>query len=519
MESLGKNLLSFRSPRTMAALQQQHYVTSRLQENMTRRERNQQFNRDNLLHYLREDKILEASMVCADRVENRRHLRKLNNEYYERNLENAIEMEKNEKEIKRKQLERDELMAKEHIRIENEILKDEKIRQQARENSEEIRELELKLKCAYVFKERAEQMAKAKAIKCEQLKHEAEMAKKMKCEFERETEKAKKQLEKKQFEEMMKYQEGLEVQLEEDEKKRQDQLEEFLKEKMMVDEIVRKIYAEDQEQRRKKLEKMKTAWQDIDDFAQQQAVWRRRELEKMEEENKRIIEFMKLKQHREETRKAQQNERSERKQVLQQQIAQQLKAEQKQREEEEQFILDLCHHEKDEAERQKEIQDMENRIRKRLELKQIFRDQIDFKKLRRQAEKEEEDEYRRQWMANFAEEDRIEQMNAQKRRMKQLEHRRIIENILEERRQRLLTIKEREKEEYKNELKWEADRLQIIEEERHNLLKQHATKLLGFLPSGIFKGKEDLELFDEDFQKNFLKKDPETILHAAGDNK
>ena len=37
-----------------------------------------------------------------------------------------------------------------------------------------------------------------------------------------------------------------------------------------------------------------------------------------------------------------------------------------------------------------------------------------------QAEKEEEDEYRRQLMAKFAEDDRIEQMTAQKRRMKQL---------------------------------------------------------------------------------------------------
>ena len=37
-----------------------------------------------------------------------------------------------------------------------------------------------------------------------------------------------------------------------------------------------------------------------------------------------------------------------------------------------------------------------------------------------QAEKEEEEEYRRQLMAKFAEDDRIEQMTAQKRRMKQL---------------------------------------------------------------------------------------------------
>ena len=40
--------------------------------------------------------------------------------------------------------------------------------------------------------------------------------------------------------------------------------------------------------------------------------------------------------------------------------------------------------------------------------------------MKRQAEKAEEEEFRQQMMAKFAEDDRIEQMNAQKRRMKQL---------------------------------------------------------------------------------------------------
>jgi len=39
-----------------------------------------------------------------------------------------------------------------------------------------------------------------------------------------------------------------------------------------------------------------------------------------------------------------------------------------------------------------------------------------------------------QLLAKFAEDDRIEQMNAQKRRMKQLEHQRAVELMLEERR-------------------------------------------------------------------------------------
>ena len=52
-----------------------------------------------------------------------------------------------------------------------------------------------------------------------------------------------------------------------------------------------------------------------------------------------------------------------------------------------------------------------------------------------EAELAEEEEYRRQMMAKMAEDDRIEQMNAQKRRMKQLEHQRAVEKLIEQRRQ------------------------------------------------------------------------------------
>ena len=41
-----------------------------------------------------------------------------------------------------------------------------------------------------------------------------------------------------------------------------------------------------------------------------------------------------------------------------------------------------------------------------------------------------------QMLAKFAEDDRIEQMNAQKRRMKQLEHKRAVEALIEDRRRR-----------------------------------------------------------------------------------
>ena len=49
-------------------------------------------------------------------------------------------------------------------------------------------------------------------------------------------------------------------------------------------------------------------------------------------------------------------------------------------------------------------------------------------------EKEEEDEFRRQTMDRFAEQDRLEQMNAQKRRIKVAQHAREVERLIQEKR-------------------------------------------------------------------------------------
>lgn len=84
---------------------------------------------------------------------------------------------------------------------------------------------------------------------------------------------------------------------------------------------------------------------------------------------------------------------------------------------------------------------MEQRIRQRLELQQTCQEQLAFKQLRLQAEKDEEEAFRLTMLAKFAEDDRIEQMNAQKRRMKQQEHKRAVEKLIEERRQKYLANK------------------------------------------------------------------------------
>ena len=74
--------------------------------------------------------------------------------------------------------------------------------------------------------------------------------------------------------------------MEEVEKKRQEAYEEFLKEKLMVDEVVRKLHEEDEREMEEKMQKVASMKSFIDEFVKAREMWKQQEKEKMEEENK-----------------------------------------------------------------------------------------------------------------------------------------------------------------------------------------------------------------------------------------
>ena len=113
------------------------------------------------------------------------------------------------------------------------------------ETSYELRELESKLRAAYVQKERTAQMAEKEALKFDSYLEDAEIARRMRSETDK-AEEERRQREVIRQQEMVRYKQELERQLEEREVGKQKAYEEFLREKLVIDEIVRKIYEEDQ---------------------------------------------------------------------------------------------------------------------------------------------------------------------------------------------------------------------------------------------------------------------------------
>lgn len=116
------------------------------------------------------------------------------------------------------------------------------------------------------------------------------------------------------------------------------------------------------------------------------------------------------------------------------------------------------------------------------------------------AEEQEEAAFKAAMLEKLAREDRIEQLNAQRRRLKAAEHKRAVETLIDERRARVALEREAMARGTAQEQAAEADRARIIEEERQRLLAEHAHRLLGFLPKSAIAGRADVDRLGADFQ-------------------
>ena len=139
---------------------------------------------------------------------------------------------------------------------------------------------------------------------------------------------------------------------------------------------------------------------------------------------------------------------------------------------------------------------MERAVQQRMDIALANEYQRQLKAIKVEEAKAEEEQFKRAMLDKFANDDRLDQLNAQKRRMKQLEHRREIERLLEERRAKYEEERAAELQEQLDAEKVEQIRQQIIEEERKRMLAAHAKNLgLKHLPKGVISNEADLAYF------------------------
>jgi hypothetical protein len=271
-------------------------------------------------------------------------------------------------------------------------------------------------------------------------------------------------------------------------------MQEYMKEKDEVAELVARIAREDAEEENAKRKKQQESKEMLQRFKIEQAE-RQEAMEQAElEENQRIAQFAADKADREE-RLAQEKLEAEKEKdrILLGMIGEQ-EAKNKRAEELEQLRNDL-HQEEHEAEaRRREEMQLRKKLEDREEMKRAYVTQMDAQERKKALALEEEDKIRTALLAKFAEDDRIEQMNEHKRRMKIEAHKREAQRLIDLRREQFEQAREAERNQEQLLREEEKQRQAIIEQERQKLLKEYGVPLRDFLPKGTLEHQGDFDM-------------------------
>ncbi|KAL6760706.1 flagellar associated protein [Haematococcus lacustris] len=378
--------------------------------------------------------------------------------------------------------------------------------QHLREQSAELRELAVKINAARVNKERTLQLAEKADLRQQQAEYDAAIHLSVEqnalAGAAREAEALARRRE-----QALK---AREVQVEQIQE-RQDMLREAeaqaARERAMVDEIVRRIQDEDRAHESLRRQKQDETKAYIARYLAESEVTKQQKREAEAAEDRKVAEYWQAVREREAENAAKAAARQEVADRMYEKVKREMEEAQRAKDEEDRLI-DLLRQEELE---EKHLQEEADKKRRAEEMKQeMMRANEHQMRLRIEREREmkaEEEAFRARMMAKFAEDDRLEQLNAQKRRMKQQEHTRAVQAMVDERRQMYEAQKAREEAELAAQAAEEARRRGIIEEERRRMLRE-AADLKEYLPRGVLRDQSDLALINNQLANASLQPQP-----------
>ena len=371
-----------------------------------------------------------------------------------------------------------------------------KRRQQLRENSVEIRDLEAKLRQAYINKELALQK-KQKETLAFQKEQERKVEAALLEETRRQILRNEKEAEKKDWMEKVRYKQKLDGQLDEKQEELNKAYTEFLREKAIIDDIIAQVKEEERKKTIEALVKKQVEKEQVFEFIESQNIFVEIEKDRVAKENDQIQAYIARREAWVSEQEKTQKERKVLKNEEVQRLGEKLEAERVLNRQKEALLHELNEGRQRELDELKERHELEREIRKRLnfrkcnEIAQEYRDKI------RAQEIAEDEMWKKKIMEEAEKEAKLDQMSYQKRRMKILELRREGDRLLAEK-QKIREVQKMEEKLYWMEHKEaEKQRDALIEQERQKILREHADKLLGFLPLGILS-EDDLERLGRD---------------------
>mmetsp|Transcript_46710 Transcript_46710/g.104995 ORF Transcript_46710/g.104995 Transcript_46710/m.104995 type:complete len:475 (+) Transcript_46710:41-1465(+) len=361
------------------------------------------------------------------------------------------------------------------------------------DGSEELRALKERLHVAKVNKERAMQLVEINVRGEKERLQEQKIAEHMENErLEQRELEHKLNVEKSRQRERVKHINQQQIAMKE--AQREEAMAQHLQEKDQVSELVDKIAQEDAQEQAARAHKQSETRAVLKQFMKEQKA-KQEAMEQAEiDELERIEAYAAEKRRQEERLAAEKAEAERQKMLVLNAMLGKMEAKNKEAQELEQLRNDL-HQEELEAEmrRREEIQ-VRKKLEDREEMKNAYLFQMKMKEEKARAAAEEEEKIRAQLLKKFAEDDRIEQMNEHKRRMKVEAHKREAQRLIELRREMYEQDRESQAQADSKLRDEDAQRQVIIEEERRRLLKEHAAELADFLPKSTLETKEDYEL-------------------------
>lgn len=284
------------------------------------------------------------------------------------------------------------------------------------------------------------------------------------------------------LEELQNNRRAIQAQIDDANRLREEAYQEYCREKEQVDAVVQRMIEEDNEVSRINKQKKEQAQADMILSMNEKRALLKRQKEMEEYEDEMVRRYALQQQERQEEIELQKQKAEE----IKEQIFKTLEAEEQSRRAEKEFQErlrnELYDQETEEAAQAKERAEAEKRVRVREELQAARDYQMRLKAEREAEEKRMEDEFKRKLMDKFAEDERLEQMNAQRRRMRELEHKREVERLWQE---KLILYKQQrdaEEEEQRIAKQDEQIKASIIEQEKQRLLQEHAQILSAHHP-------------------------------------
>lgn len=146
----------------------------------------------------------------------------------------------------------------------------------------------------------------------------------------------------------------------------------------------------------RKLERQRVTREQMIEFKRKREQWKAMESQRMEEENRRIIEEVKAHQQHEDLIKAEKRARQQKSDRIRGMLGEQIRRNDEEREEQEILREQLQLEEHEQAVRRRERAEMAARIRKRLELQRERDEHIQLKHIRDFEIQKEENRFRQQ---------------------------------------------------------------------------------------------------------------------------